>query len=125
MSCSSTKFTITKGSDNSFSFTIKQDNSTLPLVIVGGDTFLATLSTLGPNGVDYPQVTSKALTVDGDGSSGTVTLSIPGADTADLVTDVGDKVDNYYIRPTYKLTIECVTENNGSFIAKVDEVFVD
>jgi len=125
MSCSATKFSITKGSDNTFTFTIKQDNSTLPLVIVGGDTFFATLSTLGPIGDNYPQVTLKALTVDGDGSAGRVNLVIPKADTENLITDIGDKVDKYYIRPTYKLLIECETVNNGNFIAKVQEVYVD
>ncbi len=125
MGCSSTKFSITKGSDNSFSFTIKQDNSTLPLVIESEDTFRATLSTLGPDSVNYPEVTLKPLTVEDGGTSGKITLSIPKEDTVNLVADVGAKVDKYYIRPTYKLVIDCVTVNNGNFIAKVPEVYVD
>lgn len=124
MSCDVTKFSITKGSLNTFSFVIKQDNSTLPLVIEPGDTFLATLSTLGPNSVSYPQVTLKALVVT-DSANGKIDLVITMAETSDLVMDMGDKVDKYYVRPTYKLLIECVTVNNGNFIAKVNEVYVD
>lgn len=123
MSCDVTKFTITKGSDNTFIFTIKQDNSTLPLIIEIGDTFTADLVTLGA-GEEYPQVTNKALVVE-DADNGKVSLKISEYDTCDLVTDKGGKVDRYYLRPTYKLTIACTTVNNGDFIAKVAEVYVD
>lgn len=123
MSCDVAKFVISKGSDNTFIFTIKQDNSTLPLTIEVGDTFSASLVTIGDD-VAYAAVTDKALTVD-DAANGKVSLSIPAADTLALVTDKGPKVDRYYLRPTYKLTITCSTANNGDFIAKVPEVYVD
>lgn len=133
MSCDVTKFTISKGSDNTFIFTIKQDNSTLPLVIEAGDTFFADLVALNGN-VPYIPVTNKALTVE-DAANGKVSLFITAAETNDeigdgigvigVVTDKGAKVDRYYLRPTYKLILTCVTANNGSFIAKVPEVYVD
>jgi len=124
MSCNdSTKFVISKGSENTFVFTIKQDNSTLPLVIEAGDTFTASLILLGAN-TPYTQVTDKTLTVE-DSANGKVTLVIPSADTVDLVVEVGAKVDRYYKKPTYKLVITCDTTNNGKFIAKVPEVYVD
>lgn len=125
MSCDVTKFTITKGSENTFLFTIKQDNSTLPLVIVAGDTFSAKLILLGTN----PSETVFAIPTPSTGSSdalnGKITLVIPSASTTSLVSEVGSKVDRYYPRPTYKLIIVCTTTNNGNFIAKVDEVYVD
>ena len=126
MSCDVSKFTISKGSDNTFIFTIKQDNSTLPMTIVTGDTFLADLVNL-ETGTAYPQVTAKALTPDGvlPLSTGRVSLVIPSADTANLVSLKGEQVDRYYLRPTYKLVINCSTTNNGDFIAKVAEVYVD
>lgn len=123
MSCDVTKFTITKGSDNVFIFTIKQDNSTLPLTIEIGDTFKASLVLLDGD-VPYIPITLKDLVVE-DALNGKVSLTIPLADTASLVKETGAKVDRYYLRPTYKLTINCVTVNNGKFIAKVDEVFID
>jgi len=123
MSCDITKFVISKGSDNTFSFTIKQDNSTLALVIEVGDTFIANLINLETN-VVYPQVLDKALIVE-DMANGKVQLLIPQADGVDLVVSKGPRVDRYYMRPTYKLIIDCVTVNNGSFIAKVAEVYVD
>lgn len=132
MSCDVTKFTITKGSENTFVFTIKQDDSTLPLTIVGGDTFFATLTRLG-TGELYQRIDAKPLVVE-DGPNGKVSLSVTDDETLDetgvggiigLISEVGDKVDRYYLRPTYKLIIECSTANNGDFIAKVPEVYVD
>lgn len=123
MSCDSNKFVITKGSDNSFTFTIKQDNSTLPLSIMGGDTFLATLINLETNEA-YPQVSDKPLTVE-NASNGRVNLEIPEEDTVDLVVKKGGAVDRFYASPSYKLLLECDTAVNGKFIAKVDQVYVD
>lgn len=128
MSCDTTKFTITKGSDNTFIFTIKQDNSTLPLVIDNSDTFFADLVALGSDEA-YAPVTGKALVVV-DAANGKVSLIITSAETDDnagtaLVKEGGSKVDRYYPRPTYKLTLRCNTLNNGNFIVKVPEVYVD
>ena len=133
MSCDVTKFAISKGSENTFIFTIKQDNSTLPLTIVGGDTFLASLVALDGD-VPYGPITLKPLTIE-DAANGKVSLIITKDETEDeigngsgvigLISEKGSKVDRYYPRPTYKLTLTCVTVNNGNFIAKVPEVYVD
>lgn len=125
MSCDIAKFTITKGVDNTFVFTIKADGSTLPMVIDGTDTFTASLYPLEPEN-SSPVIEDKALTVT-NALSGKVSLVFTEAEisTADLVSDRGSKTDRYYSRPTYKLVISCVTVNNGEFIAKVPEVYVD
>lgn len=121
MSCSVNKFTITKGLDNTFTFTIKADGSTLPMVITPGfDTFSATLTKLE----DGTSVLVKALTIE-DAPNGKVSLTITTAEAAALESERGSKTDRYYIRPVYKLVIDCVTQNNGNFIAKVPEVYVD
>ena len=124
MSCDVSKFVISKNLDNTFIFTFKQDNSTLPLTIDISDTFNADLIALSDGSV-YPQVDNKALVVEGALTNGQVSLSIPALDTASLVTDRGPAVDRYYLRPTYKLVLKCVTVGNGEFIAKVPEVYVD
>lgn len=120
MSCDVAKFTITKGLDNTFVFTIKADGSILPMVIAGTDTFTAKLVALEDDSV----VLSKALVVT-DPDNGKATLTITAAETATLVSDKGTKADRYYLRPVYKLVIDCVTNQNGNFIAKVPEVYVD
>ena len=125
MSCDVTKFSITKGSDNMFSFTIKQDNSTLPLVILTGDTFSAKLVLLGPDPVETAFTIETPSTGTGNALNGKIELVMIKESIDDLVSEVGDKVDRYYAKPTYKLIIDCVTANNGIFTAKIDEVYVN
>lgn len=121
MSCDVARFTITKGMDNTFIFTIKANGSTLPMEIEGTDTFKASLILLGTDNV---VINKKNLTVI-DAMGGRVSLVITAAESLTLISDKGSKTDRYYIRPTYKLLIECNTVNNGAFIAKVAEVYVD
>ena len=123
MSCNTARFTITKGVENTFVFTIKANGSTLPLVISYTDTFQATIWSLDPEAAAVPFLT-KSL-IKSSPSAGQVTLSITEAEAAGAVVDVGSKADRYYLRPGYKLIIECDTVNNGKFIAKVPEIYVD
>ncbi|AGM46825.1 hypothetical protein AD45P2_00035 [Alteromonas phage vB_AmaP_AD45-P2] len=123
MACSTNKFTITKGTDNYFNFTIKADGSTLPMTIDGTDTFIASLYPLDPS-KPAAVIENKVLTVS-DALSGRIELLITAEETAALEMDKGSKADRYYSRPNYRLVIECNTVNNGNFIAKVPEVYVD
>lgn len=123
MSYDVTRFVISKGVDNKFIFTIKQDNSTLPLNIVPEDTFVADLVNL-ETGTTHAGADNKPLVVE-SAPNGKVSLSMTASETDTLVTDKGSKTDRYYLRPTYKLVIKCSTANNGDFIAKVPEVYVD
>ena len=130
MSCDNSKFVISKGVDNTFTFTIKQDNSTLPLTIEGADTFVADLIPLNED-FDFPaEMTDRdtfnamAMSVE-DAANGKISLLIPEANTQWLLADKGARVDRHYLRPTYKLVLKCNTVNNGAFIAKVPEVYVD
>lgn len=118
--CHYRKFVITKGLDNTFVFTIKADGSTLPMEIVSGDTFVAMLRELDTNTV----VLTKSMTVT-DMLSGKVELVITSAETDSLTSERGDKVDRYYNKPTYSLIVDANTQNNGNFIAKVSEIYVD
>ena len=121
MSCDVAKFTITRGLDNTFVFTIKADGSTLPMVMTAEDTFSANLVELETG----TSVLTKALTKDADLSSGKVYLTITAAENSALTVCKGSKTDRYYLRPTHKLVIDCSTTNNGDFIARVPEVYVD
>lgn len=120
MSSEVAKFTITKGLDNTFIFTIKADGSTLPMEIQGTDTFTAHLIKLSDDttALTKPLVVTNAI-------SGKTSLTITSAETSSLVSDKGSKADRYYARPVYKLVIDCSTANNGDFIAKISEVYVD
>jgi hypothetical protein len=116
----SDKFVITKDVDNFFVFTVKKSESTLPITIVGTDTFEATLRNLA----DQTVVLTKSLTIV-DAASGKVQLSITEAETSPMAYSRGDAVDRYYPKPQYSMIIECSTDSDGDFIAKVPLVYVD
>jgi hypothetical protein len=120
MSSDVAKFTITKDVDNTFVFTIKADGSTLPMVIDPADSFTARLVKLE----DDTEALEKVLSHQ-DRANGKVSLVITAAEAANLEKDRGSKADRYYLKPVYKLVIECNTAVNGAFIAKVPEVYVD
>lgn len=121
MACDSNKFVISKGVPNTFVFTIKQDNSTMPMIIAPEDLFSADLIDLDSG--DVVIANTPLATVDAAG--GKVELHYPAAIVAPLLSSRGPKVDRYYLRPSYKLLITCSTANNGDFVAKVPEVYVD
>ncbi len=121
MSTDSVEFTITKGLENTFVFTVKADGSTLPITIdEANDTFQASLVELSTE----ETALTKDLTIT-DADSGQVSLVLSATETSGLISEKGGKVDRYYLRPTYKLILDCDTTENGSFIATVSEVYVD
>jgi len=121
MSCYNERFTITRFVDNTFIFTIKQDNSTLPIEIVSGDTFVAKFVNLADDTVSF----TKSLTVD-NAASGRVKLFITSSEvSSNFVKERGGKEDRFYAKPGYKLVLECDTSANGEFVAKIGEVYVD
>jgi hypothetical protein len=120
MSCSVDRFVITKGVENTFVFTIKADGSTLPLVIENTDTFNFQLVKLD----DEITVLTGSLAIE-DALSGKTSMTLSQIQVDALETNKGNKTDRYYLRPMYKLVLECNTINNGDFLAKVSEVYVD
>ena len=119
MSCGVDRFIITKGVENTFVFTIKANGSTLPLVIENTDTFSFKLIKLSDDSVDLEGVFTVTNAINGQ-----ITLVISEANSETLKSDKGSKPDRYYLRPTYRLMLLCNTANNGNFIAKVHEVYV-
>lgn len=121
--CNADKFVISQTFDNEFTLTIKQQGSTLPMVLTDTDTFIAKLYKLDDNSVVNINITTTLLT---PYIAGKISLKITAADAlAHLVYDRGSKADRYYLKPMYRLAIDCNTTNNGNFIARIDTVYVD
>jgi len=114
------KFVINRGIDNEFVLTVKQNGTTLPMVIEGSDTFTATLHLLETGAV----VTALPVTVT-DAVNGKITVTVSSTLADTLEAERGDKADYYYTKPLYKLKVQCSTVNNGDFTAVVDKVYVD
>ena len=107
---------------NEFVLTIKQNDSTLPMQIEATDTFVLKLFNLE---TQMAVVSTEGLIAVHDASNGQIKLTLPSALVNTLVSARGDKADRYYLKPTYRMAIDCTTVNNGSFIAKVPFVYVD
>lgn len=125
MSCNKQpdRFTITRGVENIFTFTIKGNNTTLPITLTPTDTFTVELRNLS-DGEVVPDVTFTVAKLT-PAESGRVSVSISAADTDKLTTNRGPEEDRYYSKPNYSLILNCKTEANGNFIAKVPYVYVD
>ena len=128
MAIDSNKFVINKGMNNEFIITIKQNNSTLPMVIEDTDTFIAKLYNLETkelvivvtgDATDNGQITVH------DAANGQILIVLNNTAANELVSERGDKIDRYYLKPTYRLAIDCDTLNNGNFVAKIAEVYVE
>ena len=118
--CSLTRFTITRGVDNEFFFTVKANNSLLPMVIEPSDTFQVKLVRLDDNtttDIDRPLEVVDAL-------NGKLRFLVTEAESMSLLSERGQKEDRYYLKPVYKLLLEAATVNNGSFIAQLGKVYV-
>lgn len=114
------KFTVTKGMENTFVISIKEDDNVTPVVLIEGtDTFVVKLSLLGDS-----SVVSGPTAVIEDAANGKIKIIIPQIVADALIFELGDKSDRYYIRPTYKLTLICNTQANGSFVSTIPLIYV-
>jgi len=120
MTCDTSKFVINKGMSNEFIITIKQNDSTLPMIIEDTDTFVANLFELESNELE---LTTDAVVY--DAANGQIIIKLSESEVNELVTERGEKVDRYYLKPTYRLAIDCNTVNNGNFVAKIANVYVE
>lgn len=128
MACTTDKFVINKGMNNEFIITIKQNDSTLPMVIEPTDTFTVNFYNLETK--ELALTVGMTLTADGqvtvyDDANGQILVALDEDSVAAMVSERGDKVDKYYLRPTYRMAIDCTTTNNGNFVAKIASVYIE
>ena len=104
---------------NEFIITIKQNGTTLPMVINVSDTFVAKLRKLSDSSVAASPTTSVVSAKNGE-----IKITFDASSVNALTMEKGDRADYYYSKPVYELLIDCTTVNNGKFVARVDKVYV-
>lgn len=114
------KFVVSKGGSNEFIITIKQNGTTLPMVIEHTDTFVAKLLSI-KDGSEVATLTTNVI----NAQNGKIKLVLSESQVDGLNMERGDRADYYYSKPLYKLVIDCDTVNNGKFVAKVHKVYVE
>ena len=129
MATSVKNFTINRGLKNEFIMTIKQNDSLLPMVIEYSDTFKLTMFNRDTEAIEAVLDMDDAK-VDGyiaihNDANGQIKIVMNPALTNKLEKERGPKEDRYYLKPTYRIAIECDTLNNGNFVAKLENVYID
>ena len=122
-------FTINRGLKNEFILTIKQNDSLLPMIIEYSDTFKLTMLNRDTEAIetvlDMDDTKSDGCIAIHNDANGQIKIVMNPALTSRLKKERGPKEDRYYLRPTYRIAIECDTLNNGNFVAKIDDVYID
>ena len=128
--CKTTRFVINKNQNNEFVFTIKKIGSVDAMEIKAGDTFVARIYKLD-TGAQYGVDISTVANSEGNqimapiGLEGKITLKLANAYCTSMESAKGSAADRYYLKPGYRLAIECNTDVNGKFTAKVPLVYVE
>lgn len=128
--CKTTRFVINKNQNNEFVFTIKKLGSVDAMEIKADDTFIARVYKLD-TGAQYGSDISTVANADGNiimapvGLAGKITLKLANAYCTAMESAKGSAADRYYLKPGYRLAIECDTIENGKFTAKVPLVYVE
>lgn len=122
-------FTINKGLTNEFILTIKQNDTLLPMIIEYSDTFKLLLINLDTDQIEST-IDMDSTNTDGfidvyDDANGQIRVTMNPTLTDRLEKERGPKEDRYYLKPTYRMSIECNTMNNGNFVIKLKNISVD
>ena len=122
-------FTINKGLTNEFILTIKQNDTLLPMIIEYSDTFKLLLINLDTDQIEST-IDMDSTKADGfidvyDDANGQIRVTMNPTLTDRLEKERGPKEDRYYLKPTYRISIECNTMNNGNFVIKLKNISVD
>ena len=125
MTTDSNRFVINKGMNNEFIITIKQNDSTLPMIIESTDTFTVNFYNLETQKIEVSASTADGKVTVYDDANGQILVSLHKDAVAGMTSERGDKVDKYYLKSTYRMAIDCSTVNNGNFVAKIASVYVE
>ena len=116
-------FVINKGMANEFIITIKKNDTILPIIISPTDTFKLYMYKLKDNSLVKTLDLSDGIAVH-DAENGQIKITMAKLFVDTLEIERGERSDNYYEKPMYRIAIDCNTADNGKFVAKVSKVYV-
>lgn len=115
------RFILVRGVTNNWTLYIKARGSLDALELKATDTFVAHIR---EKNTGETVVSGIPLTI-GNPKEGEVKLSLTPTNIAPLERDVGTKANRSYLKPHYSLLIEANTANQGSFLIRVEDVYID
>ena len=120
-------FSINKGIDNEFIFSIKKNDEILPLTLDDSDTFEMRIIRLSTR--DVVSIINQVENDDGvieffDKPNGQILVKLKGSFTSKLESEFGDRADRYYSKPMYEILVVGNSLLDGAIQFKVPEVYV-
>jgi hypothetical protein len=115
-----TDFTIIKGKALEFAVIVKENGTTLPLVLDPADTF--TFSVVDKK-TSVKYITDKAMTIT-DALNGVVTGTISAIESDTLPTKKASSEDYFIPRPNLRLVVSGNTAAQGEMTAFIEDVYV-
>lgn len=118
-------FIIPKGKEFVFNIRVIEKDSFLPQDITYLDTNNSNIKLI--NSATMACISSTGITISkvSPYTDGLVKITIPSSITSSMIVERGDKVDDYYLKPTYQAVIELVfTDGMPRRIAIINKVYV-
>lgn len=120
-------FSINKGIDNEFIFSIKKQHEILPLVLDDSDTFEMRIIKLSTR--DVVSIINQVENDDGvieffDKYNGQILVKLYESFTSTLESEFGDRADRYYSKPMYEILVIGNSFVDGAIQFRIPEVYV-
>ena len=120
-------FSINKGIDNEFIFSIKKQHEILPLTLDYSDTFEMRIIRLSTRNV--VSIINQVENDDGvieffDRPNGQLLVKLNASMTSTLESEFGDRADRYYSKPMYEILVIGNSLIDGAIQFKIPEVYV-
>ena len=120
-------FSINKGIDNEFIFSIKKQHEILPLTLDDNDTFEMRIIRLSTR--DVVSIINQVENDDGvieffDKPNGQLLVKLNASMTSTLESEFGDRADRYYSKPMYEILVVGNSLVDGAIQFKIPEVYV-
>ena len=120
-------FSINKGIDNEFIFSIKKNDEILPLTLDDSDTFEMRIIRLSTR--DVVSIINQVENDDGvieffDKPNGQILVKLKALMTSELESEFGDRADRYYSKPMYEILVIGNSLIDGAIQFKIHEVYV-
>jgi hypothetical protein len=114
-------FNIPKGKEYVFTVKVMENDSFIPqdlttmtlaqFELVNSTTLVTALSVTSTTTIGAP-------------TNGTIEFTLPALGTAALIYERGDKVDGYYLKPTYQAVITVKGSDFVDILSTVDKVYI-
>lgn len=115
-----TEFTIIQGKQLEFTIIVKENGTTMPLVLDPADTFTFSLVNKKTN---EKYVDSKAMTIT-SALNGEVTGIISATESATLPLKRASAEDNFIPRPNIRMVVHGNTLTQGEMTAYIEDIYV-